>query len=340
MKPDFGFYYPGQYWDDSDWIKNLILFFDGIAMLIPNYMPDQASFEDYPIVSSLREHGMFKILRPEEAVGAEETKRLSSALAEIISSGSLDELIRVTSRDGDRSSFGSISMSRLGYDGDPELAKGIFNELKERRLARDSEDGVSIPMHSIVRALILVLHSQILRGKGSNMGVTLSPVTDNMTLVYALRDIVSAPTTPPSVGDIVSFDLAVVGVDLSSVPIDEILDFRQQNYAAHRDYRLSILKFAHELSALEDRDRHVAFELRQEELDDKAKSLRKINWRAWKKPATFALSAAGATVAYESGSIMSGAIAGLLAIVGLMPEGADESSVYSYLMSARQKWYV
>ena len=38
MKPEVAFYYPGQYWYDADWIKNLILFFDGIAMLIPEYM--------------------------------------------------------------------------------------------------------------------------------------------------------------------------------------------------------------------------------------------------------------------------------------------------------------
>ena len=46
-RPEIGFYYPGQYWHDADWIKNLVLFFDGVAMLIPKYMADQASFEGY-----------------------------------------------------------------------------------------------------------------------------------------------------------------------------------------------------------------------------------------------------------------------------------------------------
>ena len=35
MKPDFAFYYPGQHWRNVNWIKNLVCFFDGIAMLIP-----------------------------------------------------------------------------------------------------------------------------------------------------------------------------------------------------------------------------------------------------------------------------------------------------------------
>ena len=64
MKPDFGFHYPGQYWGNPDWIKNLVLFFDGIAKLIPEYMADHGSFDDYPIVSALKEHGLFNIVRP------------------------------------------------------------------------------------------------------------------------------------------------------------------------------------------------------------------------------------------------------------------------------------
>ena len=40
----------------------------------------------------------------------------------------------------------------------------------------------------------------------------------------------------------------------------------------------------------------------------------------------------------ESGSPMSAAIAILLAMVGLIPEGSKEASVYSHLMSAQNKW--
>ena len=339
VTPDFGFYYPGQYWRSADWIKNLVLFFDGIAMLIPEYMEDEGSFDDYPIMAALKDHGLFGIVRPEEAVGAEETEQLATALGNIIATGGLDDLIRVTPGGDAESSFGSLSMSRMGYAGNRELAESILKQLKERGLARDSEDGVSIPMHATVRTLILVLLAQILRGRGPGMGMILSPVTDSWNLVYALKDIISPPSSPPSIGDVVSFDLSVVGVDLGSVPMDEILDFRKQNYESHREYRLSIVKFAGELSRLEPRDRDASFEKRQEELDAMAQGLRRANWRAWKRPATFALSAANAYVAVESGSTIAGVIAALLAVVGLIPDGSKESNVYSYLMSARQKWY-
>ena len=163
-RSELGFYYPGQYWHDADWIKNLVLFFDGVAMLIPKYMADEASFDDYPIVSALKKHGLFTVVRPETAVSATETKRLCKALADIIETGRLDHLVREGREDPRSTHFGSLSMSRLGYDGDPKLAEAIFQELKERGLARDSEDGVSIPMHRTVRTLILVLLGQILKG--------------------------------------------------------------------------------------------------------------------------------------------------------------------------------
>ena len=340
MKPDVAFYYPGQYWYNADWIKNVVLFFDGIAMLIPNYMEDHGTFDDYPIISSLKDHGLFHVIRPEEDVGAKETKVLAEALVDIISSGRLDHLIGAPHKDAKRSSFGSLSMSRLGYDGDEELADFIFKELKDRGLADDSEDGVSIPMHRTVRTLILVLLAQILRPKGVDMGVTLSPVTDQRQLVDALSEIISRPDAPsPSIGEIVSFDMAMVGVDLGGVPMDEILDFRQQNYTLHRDYSLSVRKFARELSHMPAEERQAVFEQRQEELDAAARALKKIHRIAWRKPISFGISFAGAAWTYHSGDPIGAAIAGAGAMFGMLPAQADEVGVYSYLISAQRTLY-
>ena len=155
MKPDVAFYYPGQYWQDADWIKNLVLFFDGVAMLIPEYMEDHGRFDDLPIVYSLKEHNLFHVIRPELNVGSEETELLVGALVDVIASGRLEHLTRASGQNPNNSSFGSLSMSRFGFVGDPKLADFLFQELKERGLARDSEDGVSIPLHRTVRTLIL-----------------------------------------------------------------------------------------------------------------------------------------------------------------------------------------
>ena len=335
MKPDVAFYYPGQYWYDVDWIKNLILFFDGIAMLIPDHMEDHSTFDDYAIISSLKDHGLFHVIHPEKNIGVKETEVLAEALVEIIASGRLDHL-----KDPKRSAFGSLSMSRLGYHGDEQLADFIFQELKARGLADDSEDGVTIPMHTTVRTLILVLLAQILRNKGVDMGLTLSPATDRWDIVNALDAIISNPDASSSlIGDIVSFDMAMVGVDLGSVPMEEILDFRRQNYSQHRNYSLSIRKFARELSLMPVEERQAIFEQRQEELDDAARALKRVHRLAWKKSISFGISLAGAAWTYHTGDPIGAAIAGAGATFGLLPSQSDEVGVYSYLISAQRTLY-
>src|SRR5262249_47609811 len=131
--------------------------------------------------------------------------------------------------------FRELSMSRLGYLGDRELADAVFQNLKERGLARDSADGMSIPMHPAVRTLVLVLLAQILRPQGARLGAELNPATDQPELVDALCQLMGL-NRPPTESAIVSFDLATVGVDLGPIPINEVLDFRLQHEAEHRRY--------------------------------------------------------------------------------------------------------
>jgi hypothetical protein len=332
--PEFAYYYPNQYWFDPDWIKTLILFFDGIANLIPEYMPDTKSFDDYPIAAALADQGLYRIIRPEHVVDEDATKELAEAMIEIIAAGRLDGLDRETE-------FGSLSKSRMGYSGNKELADFIFQELKSRGLATDSEDGLSIPMHGAVRSLILVLLAQILRPVGSSMGLTLSPATDQWRLVAALEDLITSDSTkPPSVGDVVSFDLTMVGVDLRDVPLEEVLDFRRQYHADHRNYALSVRKFARDLSVMPESERSDAFEQRQEELEDAAASLRRIHRQSWKRPVSFGLSLAGAAWNYVSGDPIAAALAGGAAAFDLSPSATagDEVGVYSYLFSARSRF--
>ena len=40
---DVAFYYPGPFWYSAAWVKNLLLFFDGIALLVPTYMKNRPS---------------------------------------------------------------------------------------------------------------------------------------------------------------------------------------------------------------------------------------------------------------------------------------------------------
>jgi hypothetical protein len=285
---------------------------------------------DPAIVAGLKQHGLLVIIEPERAVDKAATEKLAMALTNVITSGVLDSLAK------ENTAFHELSNSRLGYYGDEGLAQMIFEELKKRGLARDSEDDVSIPMHPKVRSLVLVLLSQILRPYGETINANLNPATDMTNMVSALSELMAVKAEPSS-GHVVEFDLNTVTVDLGAVPIDEVLDFRTQNLAAHRRYSLSVRKFALELSSMPEDQQKVAFDLRQAELDDLAHDLRTRARKAWKKPSSFALTLVGAAL-----SVAASPIAAVLrfgaAAAGYEKAGGVDAGAYSYLFRARDRF--
>jgi hypothetical protein len=330
QSPEVAFYYPNPFWYDSDWIKNLILFFDGVALLVPEYMKDRIEQLDPAMVTGLSDHNLLHIIEPEKAVDKAATEKLATVLTDIIVSDRLNDLAK------DKTDFQHLSRSRLGYYGDEGLAKMIFDELKKRGLASESEDNVTIKLHPIVRSLILTLLSQITRPYGKKINLELNPVTDRQLLVGALNDLLSLPNTPSS-GNIVTFDLNVVSVDLGPIPIDEVLSFRSENLNDFRKYQKQCKAFAFELSRMNEEERKLKFDLRQEHLNDLANDLRKRSRNAWRKPASFALTMSGAAWTLATGDIVGGAIATAGGLLGI-EKSRSEVGAYSYLFKAHDKW--
>lgn len=327
---ELAFYYPNPMWIYGDWIKNLVLFFDGIALLVPQYMKDRPETLDKPIVAGLKEHGLLEIIEPETAVDKSATEKLATAMTDVITSGVLDELTR------EDTAFHELSMSRLGSYGDEGLFHMIFEELKTRGLAEESRDDVSIPMHPRVRSLVLVLLSQILRPYGSTINANLNPTTDMGGMVKALTKLLSVKTEH-SVGSVIEFDLNTVTVDLGSMPFDEVLDFRRQHLDAHRYYMLSVRKFVMELSRMPEDEQEVALDLRQAQLSDLASDLRNRSRKAWKKPSSFALTLAGSAI-----SALTAPVATVLGLTGSWIGHEDHSEIndgaYSYLFRAQRQF--
>ena len=327
---EIAYYYPNPMWDRGDWVKNLILFFDGVALLVPEYMKEKPRILDPAIVAGLEQYNLLHMLQPEDVVDATATAQLAGALREIIESGRLDSLPA-------ESDFHELSMSRLGYFGKEDLATELFKELKKRGLAKETEDGKSIPMHPKVRSLVLVLLSQILRSYGPKMGAELSPVTDRPLAVAALSEMLSHKVIPTT-GSVIAFDMSTVSVDVGSVPIDEVLSFRKENLAAYRRYSLSVRRFAQDLSKLSDAERADAFDLRQCELDDLSADLRKKARKAWKKPAALAFSLTGAAVSLATGHPLAAALSLSSAALGYTPTSKPEMGAYSYLFRASERY--
>ena len=86
------FYYPGVIWRDAGWVKSLALFFDEVALLVPDYMRDRPHFLDPAIAGGLQEAGLLRILSPETLVDRNATERLATAMAGALTEGALDAL--------------------------------------------------------------------------------------------------------------------------------------------------------------------------------------------------------------------------------------------------------
>ena len=335
MKPDFAFYYPGRHWRNVDWIKNLICFFDGIAMLIPYDMPNPLRVDDDPVTWALEDHKLIRVIRPEEIIDEKATKALAKSFDKIISYGRLDHLMKDGVKNIKKTTFEDLAKVKLGIHIDKELANSIFQTLYSKGLAYDLGDGVSIRVDRTVLELVLVLLAHILKPKGEDMGITLSPATDQWRVISVLGEILKPESSPPAVGDIVSFDMAKVGVDFGSVPIDEILDFRKQHYHQHRDYILSVRKFARELSPMPPDEREASLEQRRRELKALSHDLRRIYRGSWKTRFSFGIGLAGAAWAANQGDPIAGALAALAAGTALIPDKPKEFGIYSYLISAK-----
>ena len=87
------------------------------------------------------------------------------------------------------------------------------------------------------------------------------------------------------------------------------------------------------VSTLPTDERKTAMEDRQDELADLANELRKMSRKAWKRPASFALSGAGAVWAASGDPIGALLAFGALA-AGLEEGGKAEAGAFSFLFSA------
>jgi hypothetical protein len=333
--PELAYYYPAPYWleDEVDRLKNLLLFFDGVAILLPRYMRGRETAADPVLAGPLQEMGLLKVLEPETFVDQQVTETLVTAVTQLLTSGAFDEL------DHPMHAYEELSGSRLGWHGDAALAEMITEELIERGLARPSEDGVSFPVHPIVRATILVLLSQLARDAGRRAGLGLHPTTTRRRAIEDLLRVLSIPSSPSS-GHVVALDLEIVGVDLASVPLDDILEFREHHGQAYRAYARNVRQAVGELGLLEPEAREASLRDRREELSDVAEDLRGTARRWWRNPASvFALTAAGSGWMAEHGHDPIGAALALAAagvgLVGAKPK--QPITAYSYVFAARRE---
>ena len=331
---DTAYYYPNPFWTlrEVDWIKSLLLFFDDVAILLPDYMYGRHTHADPVLSGPLEERGLLQVIEPKEWVDKEVTEKLAEIIVDLLTNGAFDQLPQADS-------FAELSQSRLGYSADVELAGFLVDELKVRGLARPTEDGVSIPLHPTVRMTVLVILAQLSRLAGEKRGMTIHPATNHQ---QAARDLIETLSfeAMPSRGKVIQLDIEPVTFDLSSIPLEEVLQFRTEYHDIHRKYMRDLRGFISELSEIDAADeREAALLQRRQEIADAAHGIQRSTRSALGKNLTsWSLGIAGVVWALSTGDPIGFALSGADRAVGTLPGESREASAYSYIFEASQRF--
>ena len=327
---DTAYYYPAPYWGsrDSGWIKSLLLFFDDVAILLPDYMYGRHIDADPTLTDPLEDRGLLKVLEPNDWIDEEVAGKLTKVVVELLDNGTFDELPKAEY-------FAELSQSRMGYGADVKLADSLVDRLQARGFARPSQDGVSIPLHPDVRTTILVVLAQFSRLAGKKRRMTIHPVTNNP---IAVRDLVRtlSQESMPSHDKVIQLDLEPVSFDLDTIPLDDVLEFRAENQVAHRAYMRDLQGFIKELAEIDNSDEreHVLLQRRQE-IADAAHDIQRSTRRALGKNLTsWSLGIAGSVWSVAAGDPIGLVLTAAGVISDIIPSSPKIVSAYSYLFSA------
>jgi hypothetical protein len=326
---DFAYLYPEPYWsaDQSDSIKTLLLFFDGVVTLLPQEMKDPSLSWDQPIGGAMRERGLLKNLDPDKAIDQVIAPKLFDAVDALVQAGAFDGI--------DKYSFKhDMWWSRFGRRAEPVLSAVLVEELKDRGLV--ATHGDLLYMSEELRTTILCLLARLISGGAALPGIRLSPTTLDTRHVEQMLGRVGLASAP-STGQMISLDLEVVTYNLASVPLDDVLAFRDEHGLQFRAYRRHLARSLRELEAARPEERFRLIDERRQELADHASDLRqKTRTRLIRPLGKAALGIVGAAWNIATGDLTSAVIS---AAQGLI-EGFEPlpNSPYSYLFEI-DKWY-
>jgi hypothetical protein len=362
----------------SAWAKNMMLFFDQVALIAPPAAAESLRPEDEATVMPLVEMGLFRFLDPATLVDQTVADQILSFLLEAATApnahlspekkrgrsrsqeterdrqlrkpvhGMLD-LHSILRFQHSKSLFGEGGWGVV-YEGRDlrggtihlnqpviDAAEMIWQELFHQGLAIEKSALHPLLLHPSIWVTLEALIVYALRPVGQSLNMEIHPCTNEPSLIAGTMRL-ACESLPPSQADIIESDLNQIGVDLSRVPLDEVLAFRGQYGRQYRDYAIALRMFMAELAPMTQPERREAFLLRKGEIEDAAEELRKLSRRSWRQPtASLALGIVGAAWSAYHGDIVPAILALIGGGVGANVQGSNVRGVYSYFFEAQRR---
>lgn len=273
--PEYAYLETGAQWDyEGEWPKNMLLLFDGVTVLLPDAEEEWFRSRDEALIAGLEEHNVLSLVRPEDVVDEEACHSIVSSTLELLDT----EQVKNLSRDGQVMEF---YISKFGAAVDCRLVEALLEELKQRDLATPLFSKQSIAVHPVLGVLILGEIAKHVVRYGESQGFDLYPSTDRDQLHRMVKDC-GGEINVSEVCKVVATDIEAAGIELGSVPVDEIVAFRREHRELLNRYRLGLMAAAEELANRDKRYEETLLKERRDRFEtDKAEISR--CYREWLK---------------------------------------------------------
>jgi hypothetical protein len=329
-------------------MKSMLLFFDGIALALPENLAAETIDRDPLLAIPLAERGLLVNFDPANIIDTRTANALASALTKIVLRQKIAQL-----------ATSGLTPLHYGAPAAPEAVHRFEAVLFKRGLLKRTRDPLVVELNSDVRLLVLTLFAQALRARLIEHDVVIHPITDSISLaigleqqilrssrsdaesvsmddlypskrwLYGLSSWHSDPMDPRQL----EADLFDVGTDLSSVPLDEVLDFRQQNGEHYRAYAAGLRQFLISQAQVSKAERDHARNDRRLEILDQAVKLRRLSRAAFGiRSSVLLLSLIGASWTAKHGDPVGALLAALTAATQAIPTPERTVTAYSYLL--------
>jgi len=278
-RPEFAHYYADWIWgrQDADWMKSLLLFFDGIALAVPPEMATALIESEAHLAQPLMEQGLLRNYKPELWLGTsyiDQVRDFEQGATKIIQWDAASDQVNI------------IPMRELiKFPAESYFLNNVYDCVSIEVLARakfltDAQSGQLGSQTQYMRALLVGITSRMLIQNIKE--VAIQPVINSNGAALFVASMIGPPAGNAQ-PEIVVGDLAEVGIDLTVVPLDEVLDFRKQYGSEYRDYSREIREFVLSLSLMTEDERLTAISARRDELNDRAARLRRIGRESFKR---------------------------------------------------------
>jgi hypothetical protein len=345
--PQLAFYYPGRVWSKGSWVKNLLLFFDGIALMLPTALRDAPFLADPALATGLNECGLLHVLESDSFIDTRACVELAKALQSIdwVAAGELSFQLATQTAFHDLFLEG-FSGANIGWNRDFRVAGHIYDLLIERGAVSGPRffQGGPIAASKFTKVAVFTILAQVLRRRGREVGLDLQPTTDTPAVntlfrqVYSMGDSFLPHGFPASAAQFATVDAEIVGFNVEAVPLDELLAFRTEHGLSYRRYMHDLRSFVHDLGNVGVEDEAIFAADRREAILDAASDLRKRTPKEWRRYAQFGVGIVGATWRLSQGDGTGAALGMLTAGLSFIGGSGEGASAFSYLFEAKDRF--